>query len=240
MLPSPGKRARLIYYVEDDKNIRELAVYALTHAGIEVEGVSDDAEFRAACARRLPDVVVLDIMLPGADGIEILKRIRQTPGLSRVPVMMVTAKNSEIDIVTALDNGADEYITKPYGMLEFTSRVRALLRRAREWSGSAADRELSAGPLTVMLVRREAVCAGEQLALTAREYDLLVYLMQNPGVVLSRETLLQHVWGWDFGGGSRTVDTHVLSLRQKLGEHADLIETVRGVGYRLRGSGASR
>lgn len=240
MLLAPGKRARLIYYVEDDKNIRELAVYALTRSGIEVEGVSDDAEFRAACARKLPDVVVLDIMLPGVDGIEILKRIRQTPGLSRVPVMMVTAKNSELDIVTALDSGADEYITKPYGMLEFVSRVRALLRRAREWGGDASDGELSAGPLTVLLERREATCAGAELALTAREYDLLVYLMQNPGVVLSRETLLQHVWGWDFGGGSRTVDTHVLSLRQKLGEHADLIETVRGVGYRLKESIAPR
>lgn len=237
---APGKRARLIYYVEDDKNIRELAVYALTRSGIEVEGVSDDAEFRVACARKLPDVVVLDIMLPGVDGIEILKRIRQTPGLSRVPVMMVTAKNSELDIVTALDSGADEYITKPYGMLEFVSRVRALLRRAREWGGDASDGELSAGPLTVLLERREATCAGAELALTAREYDLLVYLMQNPGVVLSRETLLQHVWGWDFGGGSRTVDTHVLSLRQKLGEHADLIETVRGVGYRLKESIAPR
>lgn len=237
---APGKRARLIYYVEDDKNIRELAVYALTRSGIEVEGVSDDAEFRAACARKLPDVVVLDIMLPGVDGIEILKRIRQTPGLSRVPVMMVTAKNSELDIVTALDSGADEYITKPYGMLEFVSRVRALLRRAREWGGDASDGELSAGPLTVLLERREATCAGAELALTTREYDLLVYLMQNPGVVLSRETLLQHVWGWDFGGGSRTVDTHVLSLRQKLGEHADLIETVRGVGYRLKESIAPR
>lgn len=237
---APGKRARLIYYVEDDKNIRELAVYALTRSGIEVEGVSDDAEFRAACARKLPDVVVLDIMLPGVDGIEILKRIRQTPGLSRVPVMMVTAKNSELDIVTALDSGADEYITKPYGMLEFVSRVRALLRRAREWGGDASDGELSAGPLTVLLERREATCAGAELALTTREYDLLVYLMQNSGVVLSRETLLQHVWGWDFGGGSRTVDTHVLSLRQKLGEHADLIETVRGVGYRLKESIAPR
>ncbi len=237
---APGKRARLIYYVEDDKNIRELAVYALTRSGIEVEGVSDDAEFRAACARKLPDVVVLDIMLPGVDGIEILKRIRQTPGLSRVPVMMVTAKNSELDIVTALDSGADEYITKPYGMLEFVSRVRALLRRAREWGGDASDGELFAGPLTVLLERREATCAGAELALTTREYDLLVYLMQNPGVVLSRETLLQHVWGWDFGGGSRTVDTHVLSLRQKLGEHADLIETVRGVGYRLKESIAPR
>ena len=125
-------------------------------------------------------------------------------------------------------------------MLEFVSRVRALLRRAREWGGDASDGELSAGPLTVLLERREATCAGAELALTAREYDLLVYLMQNPGVVLSRETLLQHVWGWDFGGGSRTVDTHVLSLRQKLGEHADLIETVRGVGYRLKESIAPR
>ena len=224
----------MIYYVEDDKNIRELALYALSQAGIEAEGMSDDAEFRAACARRLPDVVILDIMLPGVDGLEILKRIRRTPGISRVPIMMVTAKDSELDIVTALDNGADEYLTKPYGMMEMVSRVRALLRRVPEWNApEKPDRLLRVGPLTASLDRREAACDGTPLDLTAREFDLLIYLMQNPGVAYSRETLLQNVWGWDFGGGSRTVDTHVLTLRQKLGDYADLVETVRGVGYRL-------
>ena len=127
----------MVYCVEDDANIRELALYALTQAGIEAEGMANDVEFRAACARRLPDVVMLDIMLPGADGLEILHRIRNTPGLSRVPVIMVTAKSTELDIVTALDGGADEYLTKPYGMMEMVSRVRALLRRAPDWGGSA-------------------------------------------------------------------------------------------------------
>ena len=224
----------MIYYVEDDKNVRELALYALARAGIEAEGMADDVEFRAACARRLPDVVILDIMLPGADGLEILRRVRSTPGLSRVPIMMVTAKDSELDIVTALDNGADEYLTKPHGMMELVSRARALLRRAPEWNPASSERRLEVGPLSASVERREAACDGEPLSLTSREFDLLVYLMENPDVAFSRETLLQHVWGWDFGGGSRTVDMHVLTLRQKLGDYADLIETVRGVGYRLR------
>lgn len=223
----------MVYYVEDDKNIRELTLYALAKAGIEAEGMSDDVEFRAACARRLPDVVILDIMLPGTGGLEILRRVRKTPGIARVPIMMVTAKDSELDIVTALDNGADEYLTKPYGMMELVSRVRALLRRAPEWNAVSPEQRLVVGPLAISLDRREATCDGEPLLLTAREFDLLVYLMKNPGVAFSRETLLQNVWGWDFGGGSRTVDMHVLTLRQKLGSHADLVETVRGVGYRL-------
>ena len=215
----------MVYCVEDDASIRELALYALTQAGIEAEGMANDVEFRAACARRLPDVVMLDIMLPGADGLEILHRIRNTPGLSRVPVIMVTAKSTELDIVTALDGGADEYLTKPYGMMEMVSRVRALLRRAPDWGNEApqgSSDEITIGPLSISEMRHEAFCGGEPLSLT-----------ENPGVALSRDALLQHVWGWDFAGGSRTVDMHVLTLRQKLGEHASLIETVRGVGYRL-------
>lgn len=229
----------MIYYVEDDKNVRELALYALARAGIEAEGMADDVEFRAACARRIPDVVILDIMLPGADGLEILRRVRSTPGLSRVPIMMVTAKDSELDIVTALDNGADEYLTKPHGMMELVSRARALLRRAPEWNPASSERRLEVGPLSASVERREAACDGEPLSLTSREFDLLVYFMENPDVVFSRETILQHVWGWDFGGGSRTVDMHVLTLRQKLGDRADLIETVRGVGYRLIGKASA-
>ena len=226
----------MIYYVEDDKNIRELTVYALTQAGLEARGFSDDATFRRACAERTPEAVLLDIMLPGTDGLEILRRMRETPGLERVPVMMLTAKDTELDTVTALDGGADDYLAKPFGMMEMVSRVRALLRRSTAGGGArTVERPLVCGPLVMSPAKREATMAGEPLSLTMREYDLLSFLAADPGVVYSRETLLQRVWGWDFDGGSRTVDVHVQTIRQKLGSHADLIETVRGVGYRLRG-----
>ena len=225
----------MVYYVEDDTNIRELTIYALKQAGIEAEGFSDDAEFRVACAKRVPDAVLLDIMLPDTDGLQILRRIRRTPGLENVPVMMLTAKDTELDTVRALDNGADDYLAKPFGMMEMVSRVRALLRRAGRSAMGEKNEVLSLGPLTLWPKRREVTLEGAEMTLTQREFDLLEFLMRYPGEVFSREELLQRVWGWDFDGGSRTVDVHVQQLRAKLGDHADLIETVRGVGYRARG-----
>ena len=174
-------------------------------------------------------------MLPDADGLEILSRIRKMPGLSNVPVMMLTAKDTELDKVRALDGGADDYLSKPFGMMEMVSRTRALLRRAGRDSEAAESSCYSAGAVSVWPERREATLDGEELSLTMREFDLLSFLIKSPGVVFSRETLLQRVWGWDFDGGSRTVDVHVQQIRAKLGDASDLIETVRGVGYRLRG-----
>ena len=183
-----------------------------------------------------PSLIILDIMLPDEDGISILKKLRVQSSTQRVPVIMATAKGSEYDKVIGLDSGADDYLVKPFGMMEMVSRVRALLRRAPDWGNEApqgSSDEITIGPLSISEMRHEAFCGGEPLSLTAREFDLLLHFMENPGVALSRDALLQHVWGWDFAGGSRTVDMHVLTLRQKLGEHASLIETVRGVGYRL-------
>ena len=226
----------MVYYVEDDKNIRELTVYALGQGGIEARGCADDAEFRRACSERVPDAVLLDIMLPDTDGLEILARIRRSPDLRDVPVMMLTAKDTELDTVRALDSGADDYLSKPFGMMEVVSRTRALLRRVgRESVAQDKPASLVSGDVTLWPDRREVSVAGREVQLTMREFDLLEFLMRSPGVVFSRETLLQRVWGWDFDGGSRTVDVHVQQIRAKLGDSSDLIETVRGVGYRVRG-----
>lgn len=223
----------MVYYVEDDTNIRELTIYALTQAGIEAKGCADDAEFRRACASQLPSAVLLDIMLPDTDGLAILARIRHDKDLHNVPVMMITAKDSELDTVRALDGGADDYLTKPFGMMELVSRVRALLRRTSRGLVDSST-SLVVGKVELWPSRRMAELDGEPLNLTMREFDLLAFLMRSPGEVFSREMLLRRVWGWDFDGGSRTVDVHVQTLRSKLGAYSGLIQTVRGVGYRMR------
>lgn len=222
----------MIYYVEDDDNIRGLALYALRQQGIEAEGFASDGEFKAAVARRVPDAVLLDIMLPDTDGLEIMRRLRADQATATVPIMMLTAKDSELDKVVALDGGADDYLTKPFSLMEFTSRCRALLRRGGMNTAPQSE-VLRVSGIELHPARRVARVCDRELKLTLREFDLLEYLMRKPGVVFTRESLLQSVWGWDFDGGSRTVDVHVQTLRQKLGDHADRIETVRGVGYRL-------
>lgn len=227
----------MIYYLEDDRNIRELTVYTLRQAGLEVEGFATDAAFRAACEQRLPDAVLLDLMLPDGDGLQILNRLRTAPATCDLPVMVVTAKDTEIDTVVALDGGADDYLRKPFGMMELVSRCRALLRRANRLAKS--DDTLRVGNVELSASRHEVKVDGRQISLTLREFDLLAYLMARPGIVCTRESLLQHVWGWDFDGGSRTVDVHVQTLRSKLEGSDAVIETVRGVGYRLRGSAAA-
>ena len=221
----------MIYYVEDDDNIRGLTLYALRQQGIEAEGFTCDSEFKAAVARRVPDAVLLDIMLPDTDGIEIMRRLRATAETATVPIMMLTAKDTELDKVMALDGGADDYLTKPFSLMELTSRCRALLRRGG-MTKKVSD-VLNVGGIQLSPSHREVTVDGEPLMLTLREFAQLESLMRNPGVVFSREALLQSVWGWDFDGGSRTVDVHVQTLRQKLGDHAGVIETVRGVGYRF-------
>lgn len=223
----------MIYYVEDDDNIRGLTLYALKQQGIEAEGFSCDSEFKAEVARRVPDAVLLDIMLPDTDGLEIMRRLRADSETATVPIMMLTAKDTELDKVVALDGGADDYLTKPFSLMELTSRCRALLRRAG-MTKKVSD-TLSSQGIMLSPSRREVAVDGNEIKLTLREFDLLEYLMRKPGIVFSREALLQSVWGWDFDGGSRTVDVHVQTLRQKLGDHASCIETVRGVGYRFAG-----
>ena len=223
----------MIYYVGDDDNIRGLTLYALKQQGIEAEGFSCDSEFKAAVARRVPDAVLLDIMLPDTDGLEIMRRLRADSETATVPIMMLTAKDTELDKVVALDGGADDYLTKPFSLMELTSRCRALLRRGG-MTKKVSD-TLSSQGITLSPSRREVSVDGSGIKLTLREFDLLEYLMRKPGIVFSREALLQSVWGWDFDGGSRTVDVHVQTLRQKLGDYASCIETVRGVGYRFAG-----
>ena len=223
----------MIYYVEDDTNIRDLTVYALRQAGFEAQGFPAAEEFFAACKERLPELVLLDIMLPEVDGLEILHVLRDDPATKSLPVMMLTAKGTEFDTVCGLDAGADDYLAKPFGMMELVSRVNALLRRAG--APAAARDELSCGSVVLTASAHTVSVDGQPVALTLKEFDLLRALMQNEGRVLSRRQLLEDVWGVTYVGETRTVDVHVQTLRQKLAAASDgadaLIQTVRGVGY---------
>lgn len=220
----------MIYSVEDDQAIRDLVLYALRQAGYEAEGFAEGAPFLKALGERLPRLVLLDQMLPGMDGTRLLAHLRAQERTRNIPVIMLTAKDSEMDKVRSLDAGADDYIVKPFGVMELLSRIRAVLRRSSE---KEAPSVLSAGPITLDAGRREVEVAGEPISLTNMEFRLLHFLMGEPGLVFTREQLLNHVWDTDYVGDTRTVDMHVRTLRQKLGEAAYMVETKRGVGYRL-------
>lgn len=225
----------MIYLVEDDASIRELVAYALNNSGFEAEGFAAPADFWKAMEHRRPQLVLLDIMLPGEDGLQILKKLRAAPATRRLPVIMVTAKGSEYEKVMGLELGADDYIPKPFGMMELVARVKAVLRR----SGSLPQEEaVSAGPIRIFPEEHRVEVDGREVALTLKEYELLSMLLRNRGVVLTRDRLLEEIWGYSFDGENRTVDVHIRTLRQKLGPAGDLIETVRGVGYKIGGSGA--
>ena len=221
----------MIYLVEDDDSIRELVLYTLHTTGFEAEGFRNAADFWQALEKELPQLVLLDIMLPDEDGLHILKRLRAGAETADLPVMMLTAKSSEYDRVVGLDSGADDYMPKPFGMMELVSRVRALLRRAAK--PAAEDKLFTAGPLAVDVKRRAVTVDGEPVILTYKEFELLCYLLENRGVVLSRDQILTKIWDYNYSGETRTVDVHIRTLRQKLGDASALIETVRGVGYRL-------
>lgn len=221
----------MIYLVEDDDSIRELVLYTLHTTGFEAEGFQNAAGFWQALEKELPQLVLLDIMLPDEDGLHILKRLRAGAETADLPVMMLTAKSSEYDRVVGLDSGADDYMPKPFGMMELVSRVRALLRRAAK--PTAEDKLFTAGSLAVDVKRRTVTVDGEPVILTYKEFELLCYLLENRGVVLSRDQILTKIWDYNYSGETRTVDVHIRTLRQKLGDAGALIETVRGVGYRL-------
>lgn len=220
----------MIYCVEDDKNIRELLVYTLQSTGFEAKGLEKGEDLFSELGEQIPELILLDIMLPGEDGYIILEKLKRMPEIRDVPVIMVTAKGAEFDKVRGLDLGADDYITKPFGMMEFVARVKAVLRRCARQN---EERELHCKDLRVNVARHEVSYQGELKELTRKEFELLEYLLENKGLVMSRNQILCHVWGYDFDGETRTVDVHVRTLRQKLGEAGNLIETVRGVGYRI-------
>lgn len=225
----------MIYCVEDDDNIRELVIYTLETTGLKAQGFAEGGAFMEALALETPELVLLDIMLPGEDGMSILRRLKSSRKTKDIPVIMVTAKGAEYDKVIGLDSGADDYVTKPFGMMELVSRIKAVLRRA----GKVQEHEnMNISGVNMNVRKHEVTVDGVPVTLTLKEFELLEKLMQNQNIVLTRDQLLEDIWGYDFDGETRTVDVHVRTLRQKLGEKGEIIETVRGVGYRAGGTDA--
>lgn len=228
----------MIYMLEDDGNIRNFVLYALNNSGLSARGFEKPSEFWQAVNEQKPSLLLLDIMLPEEDGLSVLAKIRASAELSSLPVILLTAKGTEYDKVIGLDSGADDYVAKPFGTMELISRVKALLRRSA--GGKEATQELFAGDKPDITVggiyvspTKHIVTANDQVVtLTYKEFELLCYLLENSGKVLTRDRILQNVWGYEFDGESRTVDVHIRTLRTKLGECAGIIETVRGIGYK--------
>ena len=222
----------MIFCVEDDSNIRELVIYTLKATGMEACGFENGFDFMKALAKEMPELILLYIMLPGEDGLSLLKRLKKDSQTKEIPVIMLTAKSAEYDVVKGLDMGADDYISKPFGMMELVSRIKAVLRRTK----SLEEKEiLQAGNIVIDLKKHQVKVEGEEILLTLKEYELLKRFLKNQDIVLTREQLLEDIWGYDFVGETRTLDVHIRTLRQKLGTSGDWIQTVRGVGYRLGG-----
>ena len=220
----------MIWCVEDDASVREIELYTLRSTGFEAMGFEDGGAFLAALETERPELVILDVMLPGLDGVELLRRVKANGRFSDIPVIMATAKGAEYDKIQSLDLGADDYLVKPFGMMEMVSRVKAVLRRCRP---APAEKRLSAGGLTVDLEERTVTSDGVRTALTYKEFELLRLFLSHPGAAFTREQLLSDIWGVEYAGETRTVDMHIKTLRQKLGNCGRMIETVRNVGYRL-------
>lgn len=225
----------MIYFVEDDNSIRELVVYTLTGSGMEAQGFGTPSRFWEAMRQSLPELILLDIMLPEEDGLSILRKLRANAETARIPVMMLTARSSEYDKVIGLDSGADDYLPKPFGMMELIARVRALLRRSAPAEQADPD-EYHLGCLYVSPKRHIVQVNGEDVTLTYKEFEMLCLFLRNKGLVLTRELFLDKVWGYAFDGENRTVDVHIRTLRQKLGSAGHYIRTIRGIGYKLEGN----
>ena len=222
----------MIWCVDDDNTIRDIEVYTLTQTGFEAKGFADGISMLEALKTEKPELIVLDIMLPGKDGVEVLKEIRQSPETRKIPVIMATAKGTEMDKIQGLDTGADDYLVKPFGVMEMVSRIKAVLRRCEP---DEKEEVLSIGEITLSDKEHLVTVNGEKVVLTFKEFEILKLFMQSPGIVFSRDKLLSEVWGIDYLGESRTVDMHIKTLRQKLGDAGTIIETVIGVGYKMEG-----
>lgn len=220
----------LIYIVEDDVNIREIEGFSLKNSGYQIRDFGCAADFFEGMKEKLPNLIILDVMLPDEDGLSIIKKVRSHSDSRKIPVIMVTAKTTELDKVKGLDLGADDYMTKPFGVMELISRVKALLRRCE---GTEDEKNYTVGSLFLDIEKHSVAVNGETVELTYKEYELLRFLMQNAGIVTSRESIMERVWGTDFEGESRTLDMHIKTLRQKLGEAGSMIKTIRNVGYMI-------